>query len=335
MTIPSTYAAGRPPVIGISGMNTDSKSVQAMGSQVIQAGGIPRVLANHAVRNPEADIEKLDGLMVMGNDFDVDPNRYIGGYPAGDPRGKIHPKTVSAANNPEAAAREAYEIRLLELAAERKLPTVPICAGMQLLNVMRGGGLLQHIPDQIGNDRHEQNVEHIPGFCPVTAVEIEKNSFLGRLAGKIQTFFTPSYPPHPNAVGVNENSFHHQAIDPDRVGYGLRITAFSDRYTNVHGQERRLPEAIEPNPNGPLAGWPMVAVQWHPEFGASRVSAALIGNAVAQAAQYAEHSPRDRSHDMANAMAANIVSAKKPAQGFVSFVDAQNRQPQRGIGVMA
>ncbi len=311
------------PVIGISGMNTDSKSVAAMVSQVRALGAIPMVFANHANRDAAADIEKIDALMVMGNDFDVDPNRYIGGYPEGDPRRTIHPKTNSAAHSSEATARAVYEEKLLTLAMEKKLPTLGVCAAMQSLNVMRGGGLLQHIPDLIGDEHHEQNKENLPGFCPVVPVTIEAGSALSIIADGANTLYTPSFPPPSAPIGITENSFHHQAVDPDRVGYGLRITAWSDAYKNVHGEMRRLPEAIEPDPNGPLAGWKMRAVQWHPEFGASRVSGDLIGTTIAEGIEYAATHPRDRSRDSMNAMANNIASSKKTSAGFVGDLAAR------------
>ena len=332
--LPVTAAPVSPPVIGISGMSTDSKSVAAMVAQVQQAGGIPLVLSNHAARDPAMDIEKLDGLFIMGSDQDVDPAKYVGIYPEGDPRHAVHPKTVSQSSTQESAARAAYEEKIIRLAMQKKLPTLAVCAGMQTINVMQGGGLLQHIPDLIGDEHHEQSTQGIAPFCPVVPVTITQQSNLGAIAGKTLNLYTPSTPPPAGTVGVNENSFHHQAVDPDRIGTGLRAVAYSDSYVNARGQLRLLPEALEPDPAGPLAGWPMQAVQWHPEFGASKVSANLIANSVAQAGQYAQTAPRDRSHDQTMAMAANIVSSKK-AEGFLADLLAtrQNSAPVHTVSV--
>ncbi len=310
--IPFLNPAPTKPVVGISGANIESQSVQKMIAQVRAAGGIPMVLANHASRNAAEDIEKIDTLIVMGNDFDIDPNRYINRYAENDPRRRIHPATQSAANDAAAAARAAYEEQLLALAASKKMPTLGICGGMHLINVMQGGGILQHIPDQIGDDHHMQSKEAIPGFCPVVPVTIAKDSTLGSIAGKTHTIYTPSFPPPNGEIGTTQNSFHHQAIDPDMVGSGLRIVASSDSYKNVQGAVRRLPEAIEPDPSGALKDWPMIAVQWHPECGDSNVSAALIADTLKKGSHYAAHSPRDRSRDEMAAMAANLRSAKKP-----------------------
>lgn len=322
----ATYAqsAPRPPVIGISAQSTDTKSVAAMVAQVRAKGGIPMVLANHSARNAAEDIEKIDALFVMGADEDVDPNRYVGRYPANDPRSKIHPATQSAANTPEGAARLTYEEQMLNFAKQRKMPTLTVCRGTQLLNVMQGGGLIQHINDILGTDAHEQNKQGIPPFCAVTAAEIAKNSNLGAIAGTTSAIYTPVYPQQQDTIGVNENSFHHQAIDADCVGAGLRVTASSDSYVNPQGQLRRMVEAVEPDPQGPLAGWPMIGVQWHPEFGASEVSSNLIGAMVDHGAWYAKNNTRDSSRDQVSAMAANIVSAGKnsrlPATKSESYV---------------
>ena len=128
------------PVVGISGVDCNSKSVTAMVAQIRQAGGIPIVLANHANRDAAADIEKIDQLVVMGNNFDIDPTLYVHLYPENDPRRAIHPSTKSTASDPAAKARATYEEAMLKLAKEKNLPTLAVCGGMQLINVMQGGG---------------------------------------------------------------------------------------------------------------------------------------------------------------------------------------------------
>ena len=288
------------PIIGISGWKVESASVQAMCEQVRKAGGIPIILANHANRDPLKDIGIIDGLIVMGNNWDIDPKKYIDRYPVGDPRHQVHPKTVNQTDNPESKARAAYEEKMLALASERNMPVLAVCGGMQTINVLEGGGLLQHIPDQLGNEHHEQNTDCVGPSTPVIPVKIEKNSALGMLTGPVSSLYVypGNYPPTAGEVPDSVNSFHHQAIDPDKLGAGLRIVASSDTYVNVNGEERRLPEAIEPDPNGRLKYWPMIGVQWHPEFGAGNVSANLIQVSVDRAEKYAEITGRDRSNDM-------------------------------------
>jgi putative glutamine amidotransferase len=317
-----SQSASRPAVVGISGGSIESASVQQMMAQVRAAGGIPMLLANHAERNAAEDIQKIDALMVMGNDFDVDPARYVSRYAENDPRRAVHPQTKSTASDPAAAARAAYEEQLLTLAAQKNMPTLAICGGMQLLNVMHGGGILQHIPDQIGDTHHQQNTLGIPGVCPVIPVTIQQNTSLGTIAGNVHSIYTASIPPA-GEIGTTENSFHHQAIDPDMVGNGLRIVASSDSFKSATGEQRRLPEAIEPDPAGPLAGWPLIGVQWHPEFGSSTVSTALIAHTVSKGREYARTSTRDASFDGAAAMAANLRSSKKADAGFVKNITSR------------
>ena len=129
------------------------------------------------------------------------------------------------------------------------MPTLGVCAGMQSINVLHGGGLLQHIPDLVGNHIHTKNNGEEP-YSPVIPVEIIVDSSVGK-AAQVNLLYTPSTPP-PKSTVIKDNGFHHQAIDPDMVGNGLKIVAFSDNFTNINGEQRRLPEAIEPDPNGPL-----------------------------------------------------------------------------------
>lgn len=298
------------PVLGISGSKIDSNSVKAMAKKVRENGGIPLVFANHGKRDASLDIGKIDGLIVMGNDDDIDPKRYIDVYPKGDPRRDIHPQTAIPKEPEKLAAyeaRAAYEEKLITLAMEHNMPTLGVCAGMQSINVLHGGGLLQHIPDLVGNDIHTKNNGEEP-YSPVIPVEIIVDSSVGK-AAKVNLLYTPSTPPPKSAV-IKDNGFHHQAIDPDMVGNGLKIVAFSDNFTNVNGEQRRLPEAIEPDPNGPLKNWPMRGVQWHPEFGASVASSNLIADTVKQAALNPRTLNRNRSHRTA-VMLEDIINQKQ------------------------
>ena len=92
----------------------------------------------------EADIEEtldtLDGIVFSGG-ADVDPARY---------GADAHPET----DTPQ-TRRDAGELALLQAALERDLPTLAICRGFQLLNVARGGDLVQHLPER-GGERRSQ-----------------------------------------------------------------------------------------------------------------------------------------------------------------------------------
>ncbi len=167
--------------------------------------------------------EPLAGLVLAGG-TDVDPARY-GQLP--------HP----AAYPPE-PERDALELQLLEAAAACGAPVLAICRGMQLLNVARGGGLIQHLPDVVGHDRHADAPPVDEKHRPAHPVTIDA-------AGRLRELLGPG--------PLDVNSRHHQAVDPARLGRGLRVVARADDGTV---------EALEPADDAPAC---LLAVQWHPE----------------------------------------------------------------------
>ncbi|MDW8808316.1 gamma-glutamyl-gamma-aminobutyrate hydrolase family protein [Streptomyces scabiei] len=210
---------------------------------VNRAGGIAVLLPPQPVDAEIAAsvLEGLDGLIITGGK-DVDPARY-GQEP--------HPTTDEP--RPD---RDAWEDALLTAAIERELPFLGICRGLQVLNVSRGGSLIQHLPDVVGDTRYNAG----GGVFTVNDVEIDGGTKLAELV--------------PDAsLGVK--SYHHQAID--EVGDGLVVTARSDDGTI---------QAVE------LPGVPFgVAVQWHPEEDAAedaRLFAGLVDAARAYRAGKAD-----------------------------------------------
>ena len=109
---------------------------------VEQAGGRALVVppSDEAV---EETLDVLDGIVFSGG-IDIDPARY------GADR---HPAT-----DPAQAHRDAGELALLEAALDRDLPTLAICRGFQLLNILRGGDLVQHLPDEVGHEGHRETL---------------------------------------------------------------------------------------------------------------------------------------------------------------------------------
>ena len=125
------------------------------------------------------------------------------------------------------ADRDQLEIGLAKRAAEAGKPMFGICRGQQVINVALGGGLLQDVGEHSQEEaRHE--VTH--------QVEVAPGSRLAKLVGRL----------------VEVNTFHHQVVDPDRVGDGLKVSAFS-------ADGRRFIEGLE-SEDGRI-----LAVQWHPE----------------------------------------------------------------------
>jgi gamma-glutamyl-gamma-aminobutyrate hydrolase PuuD len=198
---------------------------------VAEAGGEPVLLPTGAV-SAEA-VGRLDGLVLAGG-ADVDPARY---------EEDAGPHTVST--RPE---RDAAEIALLQAALERDLPVLAICRGMQLLNVLLGGTLLQHLPDVPGAEPHQR----APGLFAERTVTTAEGSALGAVLGPTATV----------------DCHHHQALD--RIAPGVSVSARADD---------GLVEAVEVTGRRFCLG-----VQWHPEAGPDRrLFTALVGAAVAAA----------------------------------------------------
>jgi putative glutamine amidotransferase len=151
---------------------------------VAACGGLPVALPHDAVLAP-AYLDRIDGLVVTGGAFDLDPSLY------GDD-GERH-ATVKLKEG-----RTAAELALVRGALARDMPVLGICGGEQLLAVALGGTLYQHLPDAVpGALAHEQaNPRHEYGHT----VHVEPNTLLARIvrAGTMQV-----------------NSAHHQAVrDP-------------------------------------------------------------------------------------------------------------------------
>ncbi|TMC12383.1 MAG: gamma-glutamyl-gamma-aminobutyrate hydrolase family protein [Chloroflexi bacterium] len=125
------------------------------------------------------------------------------------------------------ADRDQLEIGLAKRAAEAGKPMFGICRGQQVINVALGGGLLQDV-DEHSQEEARHEVTH--------QVEVAPGSRLAKLVGRL----------------VEVNTFHHQVVDPDRVGDGLKVSAFS-------ADGRRFIEGLE-SEDGRI-----LAVQWHPE----------------------------------------------------------------------
>jgi putative glutamine amidotransferase len=168
-------------------------------------------------------LKSLDGLMVVGGYFDIHPKRY------GEK--KIHP-TVKLNE-----VREEFEYALGTKAIKTKLPFLGICNGMQLINVLHGGNVIQHIPDEKKFMDHEQS--HSKEFKDYASgyheVKIEKKSQLFKIVGKEK---------------IKTNSSHHQAAKT--AGENLKIVARASD---------GVIEAVEKT-NHPFC----IGVQWHPEF---------------------------------------------------------------------
>ncbi len=203
-------------------------AIQDAGGLVLMIPPDPRLESD-----PDAVLDRIDGLILAGG-ADVDPGSY-GAEP--------HPRT-----NGTVPARDRAELALTRRAVERNMPVLGICRGMQLLNVAFGGTLTQHVPDDVGHEKHRRH----PGSFDDSDhdVRLEPGSLAARAAGE-ELHVTKSH--------------HHQAIAG--IGEGLTVTGISTLDD--------LPEAIEDRSRRFCLG-----VQWHPEADErSRVVGALVSEA--------------------------------------------------------
>jgi putative glutamine amidotransferase len=190
---------------------------------VRRAGGVAVLLPPGDARVDEV-LDRLDGFVLAGGG-DLDPALY------GAPR---HPATAAVD-----AERDAVELALVRALAERRLPTLAVCRGCQVLNVAFGGTLHQHLPEVVGDGLlHRTPDGDDDAEQPRHAVEVEADSAVAAAMG---------------ATRPEPISWHHQAAD--RVAPPLRVVARAADGTV---------EALE------LPGHPeLLAVQWHPERSAA------------------------------------------------------------------
>ena len=192
--------------------------------RVEAAGGRAVVLPPTAAAD-DAALDRLDAVVFAGG-ADLDPQLY-GEQP--------HPQTTGL--RPE---RDAAELPLMRAALDRDLPVLGICRGMQVMSVVRGGSLTQHLPDVVGHDRHRP----APGVYGLHEVRLVPGSRVHAILG--DTVSVPSY--------------HHQGLDSPG---SLTVTGWADDGTA---------EVVE-DPSRRFA----LGVLWHPEAGDDgRLFAALV-----------------------------------------------------------
>ena len=213
------------PVVGITTYVTQAKwgywDVEAALVPAAYVRAIERAGGRPVLIPPSEDgvvetLDAVDGLLFSGGS-DLDPELYDQ---------QPHDETFGVV--PE---RDRAELALLEAALARDMPVLAVCRGSQVLNVARGGDLVQHLPDVVGDDKHK----HTPGTFADHDVTLEDGSRLAALLGD----------------HAPVKSHHHQGFG--RVGDGLRVAAYAEDGTI---------EAVE-DPSHPFA----LGVLWHPEAG--------------------------------------------------------------------
>jgi putative glutamine amidotransferase len=179
------------------------------------AGGRP-LLVPPTMEGIQETLDALDGLLFSGGS-DLDP--------------EIYGQTAHAETDGVVPERDRAEIALLQAALERDMPVLAVCRGSQVLNVARGGDLVQHLPEVVGDEKHK----HTPGVFADHDVDLVSGTRVQQILGD----------------HAPVKSHHHQGYG--QLGEGLREAARADDGTI---------EALE-DPSLRFA----VGVLWHPEAG--------------------------------------------------------------------
>ena len=225
-----------------------SEAVEAAGGAPVHISLIPRR------EYIETLMSGLDGILLPGSDSDVDPLRY--GREPHPKLGSVHPW------------KDETDLLVLEEVERRGIPLLAICFGMQVLNVSRGGTLIQDIRSEMPEAiKHQQGA---PRERRSHRVRLLEGSLVAQLAG---------------TDGALVNSHHHQAIET--VGRELVATAWT-----ADG----LVEALE-DPRGDRFA---LAVQWHPEIAweGDAFSRALFGSFIGASRDYAHARSSMRAQEM-------------------------------------
>jgi putative glutamine amidotransferase len=215
-----------------------SEAVEAAGGAPVHISLIPKADYINSVA------DGLDGILLPGSDSDVDPLRY--GQQPHTKLGAVHP------------IKDETDLLLIEAAERKQIPVFAICFGMQILNVSRGGTLIQDIESQLPEAiKHEQGA---PRDRTSHRIDLAEDTRLSSIA-QVETL----------AV----NSHHHQGIET--LGANLIATAWSPDGI-IEALEDPRPERF------------IVAVQWHPELGWERdpMSRRLFETFVSEASKTAE-----------------------------------------------
>jgi putative glutamine amidotransferase len=172
-------------------------------------------------KNNVEDIYKCDGFVLTGG-VDVHPSLYN--------------ETTDYNNKPGEfqVERDEFEKKIFHHSQTHRLPVLGICRGMQLVNVLQGGKLIQDLDN--GNERHKKE-----DADKIHTVVTDNNTLLYKITGSLS-----------GAV----NSAHHQAIDPLAIGDNLKINAHDD-------DDQKIIEGLE-FADKTNKGF-MLCVQWHPE----------------------------------------------------------------------
>lgn len=200
---------------------------------VADAGGWPVILPPLVELIP-AHLKRCHGFILIGGD---------------DPRMESFGAATHAKATPVHELRQRFDTELLEALMDRPdVPTLGVCLGMQMMALVAGGAMDQHLPETLETaDRHYNDATH--------GITLKGKGVLASVVGQ-------------ESGGVKVTSHHRQAVS--NAG-SLRVAAVS---------EDGVIEAIE-SPNARF----FLGVQWHPERTKDElVGAEIIRRLVSEAA---------------------------------------------------
>jgi putative glutamine amidotransferase len=189
--------------------------------QALETAGAMPFVVGYDLANVHPYLDMAQGLMIIGGGFTIDPELFN------------QPMRSQLPLKPE---RTKVEWAYCQEALRRKMPILGICGGMQLINVVLGGELIQHLPD------HPDVLDHSAGHELAHEVRLVPTSALFGLLGGPLNFYI--------------NSSHKQAVG--RLGRGLQVNALAEDGV-IEGLELMAPEDSTP-------GMFCMGVQWHPEY---------------------------------------------------------------------
>ena len=217
--------ASEKPVIGISwgGDPVDYTDIQDI---IREAGGVVTHLPQ-ITRYEQAvsALKSVDGIVVTGGE-DINPDLY----------GDEHSPLLED-NTEYRDIRDTSDYNLIQAAVQTDEPMLAICRGMQMLNVVCGGGLIQDLPTYLGKDDSYRVHRNKPDWARHDITVTDTDSLLHSIVGGTSL--------------ANVASWHHQVANPQRVGQGLTVVAY--------GPDEVI-EALEYQANDFTLG-----VQFHPE----------------------------------------------------------------------
>lgn len=228
-----------PAIIGITTYGRNASGDFHLPGQYVDAvrnaGGVPILLPPGEPQISHV-LSLIDGLIFAGGG-DIDPGLY---------GGQNHPSVARV--DPE---RDQFELSLAKAVLTDTRPILGICRGSQILNIAAGGGLIEHIPDQYG-----QELLHRTGAGGITQhnVVIETKSHLGKIIGR---------------TDLQVVSKHHQAVRG--VSPDWQIVA-------------RAPDGVIEAIEHKTHPW-MIGVLWHPELSLQDTDHQKLFRAFVQAAQ--------------------------------------------------